>query len=52
MGSKHKKKRFFIVKYTLNKQGTYDELVELSKKNIGPGKISQAGIVLDLIHNL
>ena len=49
MGSKHKKKRFFIVKYTLNKQGRYDELVELSKKNIGPGKISQAGIVLDLI---
>ena len=49
MGSKHDKKRYFIVKYNLNKQGTYDELVELSKKNIGPGKITQAGIVLDLI---
>ena len=49
MGSKHNKRRFLIVKYSLNKQGTYDELVELSKKNIGPGKITQAGIVLDLI---
>ena len=49
MGSKHDKKRFFIVKYSLNKQGTYDELVELSKKGIGPGKLAQAGIVLDLI---
>ena len=49
MGSKHNKKRFFIVKYTLNKQGTYDELIELSKKNVGPGKVSQSGIVLDLI---
>ena len=33
----------------MNKQGTYDELVELSKKGIGPGKLTQAGIVLDLI---
>ena len=49
MGSKHNKRRFLIVKYSLNKQGTYDELVELSKKGIGPGKLTQAGIVLDLI---
>jgi len=49
MGSKHNKKRFLIVKYSLNRQGTYDELVELSKKSIGPGKLTQAGIILDLI---
>ena len=50
MGSKHNKKRFLIVKYNLNKQGQFDELVELSKKKCGPGKILQAGIVLDLIN--
>ena len=50
MGSKHDKKRFLIVKYSLNKQGKYDELVELSKKKIGPGKIVEAGVVLDLIN--
>jgi|TARA_B100000035_G_scaffold146453_1_gene124694 hypothetical protein len=50
MGSKHNKKRFLIVKYSLNKQGQYDELVELSKKKCGPGKILQSGIVLDLIN--
>jgi len=49
MGSKHNKRRFLIVKYNINKQGTYDELVELSKKGIGTGKLAQAGIVLDLI---
>ena len=50
MGSKHDKKRFLIVKYSLNKERKYDELVELSKKKIGPGKIVQAGVVLDLIN--
>ena len=49
MGSKHNKKRYLIIKYNINKQGTYDELVELSKKNLGPGKLTQSGIVLDLI---
>ncbi len=49
MGSKHNKKRYMIVKYSLNKKGTYDELVELSKKNIGQGKLTQSGVVLDLI---
>ena len=49
MCSKHNKRRFLIIKYNINKQGTYDELVELSKKGIGPGKLAQAGIVLDLI---
>ena len=50
MGSKHNKKRFLIIKYSLNMKGTYDELVELSKKNIGSGKLAQSGIVLDLIN--
>jgi hypothetical protein len=50
MGSKHHKKRFMIVKYSLNMKGTYDELVELSKKHVGSGKLAQSGIVLDLIN--
>ena len=48
MGSKHDKKRFLIVKYSLNKQGKYDELVELSKKRLGAGKIAEAKVILDL----
>ena len=31
-------------KYSLNMKGTYDELVELSKKSIGPGKLVQSGV--------
>ena len=49
MGSKHNKKRYMIVKYSLNMKGTYDELVELSKKNIGPGKLVQSGVIIDLV---
>ena len=49
MGSKHDKKRYFIVKYQLNKDGKFDELVEQSKKKNGPGKINETGIVLDLL---
>ena len=50
MGSKHDKKRYMIIKYSLNTKGTYDELVELSKKSIGPGKLVQSGVVLDLVN--
>ena len=50
MGSKHNKKRFLIIKYSLNMKGTYDELVELSKKNVGSGKLEKSCIVLDLIN--
>ena len=55
MGSKHNKKRFLIVKYSLNMKhnkalNIYDELVELSKKHVGSGKLAQSGIVLDLIN--
>ena len=28
----------------------YDELIELSKKKLGPGKIADGGIILDLIN--
>ena len=49
MGSKHDKKRYFIVKYQINKDGKWDELIELSKKKVGPGKIKESGIVLDLL---
>ncbi len=38
-----------IVNYSLNMKGTYDELVELSKKNVGPGKLVKSGVVLDLV---
>ena len=50
MGRKHNKKRFLIVKYSLNMKGTYDELVELSKKSLGNGKLAQSGVVLDLVN--
>tara|TARA_A100001015_G_C14551653_1_gene541815 strand:- start:111 stop:374 length:264 start_codon:yes stop_codon:yes gene_type:complete len=50
MGTKHNKKRFLIVKYTKKPDGKFDELVELSKKKIGAGKMTEAAVVLDL-HN-
>ena len=50
MGTKHAKKRFFIVKYTKKPDGKFDELVELSKKKIGAGTMAEAAVVLDL-HN-
>ena len=50
MGSKHNKKRFLIVNYSFNAKGGYDELVELSKKKCGPGKILKSGVVLDLVN--
>ena len=50
MGSKHAKKRFLIVNYTMNAKGGYDELVELSKKKIGPGKMLEYTVVLDLVN--
>ena len=50
MGSKHNKKRFFCVKYALKADKKYDELVTLSKKKIGPGKLNDYHIILDLIN--
>ena len=49
MGSKHNKKRFFCVKYMLKADKKFDEFVEMSKKNIGPGKMLEYVVVLDLI---
>ncbi len=50
MGSKHNKKRFFIVKYVEHPDGKFDEFIELSKKKVGPGKLKEARVVLDLIN--
>ena len=50
MGSKHNKKRFFIVNYKIKPDGQFDELVELSKKNLGSGKIANATVILDLVN--
>ena len=49
MGSKHEKKRYFIVKYNIKPDGIFDEFVELSKKKIGTGKIAEAKVILDLV---
>ena len=49
MGTKHSKKRFFIVKYNIKSDKTFDEFVELYKKTPGSGKIAEATVVLDLI---
>ena len=49
MGSKHDKKRFLIVNYSFNAKGGYDELVELSKKKCGPGKILKSGTSEELV---
>lgn len=50
MGIKHNKKRYFIVKYNIKPGGKFDEFVELSKKKLGPGKIAEAKVILDMIN--
>ena len=50
MGKKHSKKRFFCVKYIVKPDKKFDEFVELSKKKIGPGKMQEYTVVLDLIN--
>ena len=50
MGSKHNKKRFFCVKYNIKEDGKFDEFVELSKKKVGPGKMTEFRVVLDLVN--
>ena len=50
MGKKHAKKRFFCVKYSMKPDKKFDELVTLSKKKIGPTKILEYNVVLDLIN--
>tara|TARA_B100000745_G_scaffold222752_1_gene148663 strand:- start:223 stop:501 length:279 start_codon:yes stop_codon:yes gene_type:complete len=48
MGSKHNKKRYFCVKYIFKPDKKFDEFIELSKKKIGPGKMLEYMVVLDL----
>ena len=50
MGKKHAKKRYFCVKYNIKQDKKFDEFVELSKKKIGPGKMLEYTVVLDLIN--
>ena len=50
MGSKHNKKRYFCVTYQLKPDKKFDELITLSKKKIGSGKILEYDVVLDLIN--
>ena len=50
MGKKHNKKRFFCVKYIIKPDKKFDEFVELSKKQIGPGKAQEYTVILDLIN--
>ena len=50
MGKKHAKKRFFCVKYSPKPDQKFDELVELSRKKVGPTKILDFQVVLDLVN--
>ena len=50
MGKKHAKKRYFCVRYIIKPDKKFDEFVELSKKKIGPSKIREYTVVLDLVN--
>ena len=50
MGSKKHRERFFIVKYSIKKDGKFEEFVELCKKKVGTGKFAEAKVVLDLVN--
>ena len=50
MGKKHQKKRYFCVKYNIKPDKKFDEFVELSKKKLGPGKMLEYTVVLDLVN--
>jgi hypothetical protein len=50
MGKKHQKKRLFCVSYHIKKDKKFDEFVTLSKKKIGPGKMQEYTVVLDLVN--
>ena len=50
MGKKHAKKRYFCVRYIIKADKKFDEFVELSKKKIGPGKMKDYTVVLDLVN--
>ena len=48
--AKHRKKRYFCVSYHIKKDKKFDEFVTLSKKKIGPGKMQEYTVVLDLVN--
>ena len=50
MGTKHSKKRYLIVNYIQKPDKKFDEVVELSKKKIGAGKMTKSKVVLDLLN--
>ena len=50
MVKKHAKKRLFCVKYIIKPDKHFAEFVELSKKKIGPGKLLEYTVVLDLVN--
>ena len=50
MGTKHSKKRYLIVNYIQKPDKKFDEVVELSKKKIGAGKMAKSKVVLDLLN--
>ena len=52
MGEKHEKKRYFCVKYVIKPDKKFDELVTLSKKKIGSGKMLEYTVVLDLVNKM
>ena len=52
MGEKHAKKRYFCVKYIIKPDKKFDELVTLSKKKIGSGKMLEYTVVLDLVNKM
>ena len=52
MGEKHAKKRYFCVKYIIKPDKKFDELVTLSIKKIGSGKMLEYTVVLDLVNKM
>ena len=50
MGTKHSKKRYLIVNYIQKPDKKFDEVVELSKKKIGAGKMAKSKVILDLLN--
>lgn len=50
MGTKHNKKRYLIINYIQKPDKKFDEVVELSKKKIGAGKMANSKVILDLVN--
>ena len=50
MGTKHAKKRLFIVNYIQKPDKQFDEVVELCKKSIGAGKEAKSKVIIDYVN--